>query len=547
MRILIAHGYLLKGTGSNQYVQSLARAFCGQGHHLLVTCQDDDPDLDFVSVFMSDEAGLSAPRVVWEKETEYPGSCMVVKPDIGGLLPVYVMDSYEGFRVKEFPDLSDDELHAYIELNRGAHTRLVEQFVPDAVLANHAVMLPAILRPVAEAAEVSYFVCIHGSAIDFTVRRDDRYLHYGALGLAGAHAIFVPSEHSREQVLEVFADRITGLEERLLLVPPGVDTDLFDLAKRDFEEAVGLMGEEVAARTASVRVGDFLGRGEDGEASGGSGASDFARDIAWINGLHPEWLPEPDVTERLGELAESERPFVMFLGKLLETKGVQCILPALPLVMRGHPGLALVVVGFGEQRGMLQLMLQALADGDLLRLKRLSEYGNREYRKAEDAFEPVLRFLEGLSDAGEMDEYIRSCREGGLVEAVTFTGYLTQEEHRHILPYAKALLVPSLAPEAFGLVATEAMACGVVPIASRHSGLRSALEPLEGIWGDDLDALRLEDGEGIVRRIASAVSAVLDMPADRLASRGREMRSVVSERFSWDAVAARMVDSFDEE
>jgi glycosyltransferase involved in cell wall biosynthesis len=548
LRILIAHGYLLWGTGSNQYVQSLARALCRQGHHLLVTCQDDDPGLDFVSVFMREEEGLSAPRVVWEKETEYPGSCMVVKPDIRGLLPVYVMDSYEGFRVKEFGDLTDDELQSYVELNRKSHSRLVEQFVPGAILTNHAVMLPAIIRPVAEQADVPYFVCIHGSAIEFTVKRDDRYLQYGALGLAGAGAIFVPSEHSREQVLKVFADRITALEERVLLLPPGVDTELFDLAQRDFTDAVGLMGEEVAGRTASVRVGDFLGRSAEEGTGSRAGKSDFARDIAWINGLHPEWLPEPDVAERLGELAASGRPFVMFLGKLLETKGVQCILPALPLLMMEHPDLELVLVGFGEQRGMLELMLQAMSDGDLLRLRKLSEYGNGKYNtRVEGAFEPVLQFLAGLSDAGETDEYIRLCREGGLIDAVTFTGYLTQEEHRYILPYAEALLVPSLAPEAFGLVAIEAMACGVVPVASRHSGLRTALEPLGGIWGADLDELFLEGGEGMVRRIASAVAAVLDMPPGLLESRGREMRSVAKQRFSWDAVAARMADVFEEE
>ena len=34
----------------------------------------------------------------------------VYLPDIGGLLPVYVVDEYEGFRVKTFAELTDDEL-----------------------------------------------------------------------------------------------------------------------------------------------------------------------------------------------------------------------------------------------------------------------------------------------------------------------------------------------------------------------------------------------------------------------------------------------------
>ena len=44
-------------------------------------------------------------------------------PDIGGLLPVYVADPYEGFEVKAFPELSDDELERYIDANVAAVAR----------------------------------------------------------------------------------------------------------------------------------------------------------------------------------------------------------------------------------------------------------------------------------------------------------------------------------------------------------------------------------------------------------------------------------------
>ena len=38
----------------------------------------------------------------------------VHNPDIGGLLPVYVHDDYEGFEVKTFAELTDDELDRYL-------------------------------------------------------------------------------------------------------------------------------------------------------------------------------------------------------------------------------------------------------------------------------------------------------------------------------------------------------------------------------------------------------------------------------------------------
>lgn len=65
MRILICHGYLLKGTGSNQYVQSMARTMCRQGHHLAIMCQDADPRLDFVSAYLEERPDRPETGVAW--------------------------------------------------------------------------------------------------------------------------------------------------------------------------------------------------------------------------------------------------------------------------------------------------------------------------------------------------------------------------------------------------------------------------------------------------------------------------------------------------
>ena len=42
VRVLIFHGYLLSGTGSNVYNASLARAMRGMGHEVHLVCQDRD-------------------------------------------------------------------------------------------------------------------------------------------------------------------------------------------------------------------------------------------------------------------------------------------------------------------------------------------------------------------------------------------------------------------------------------------------------------------------------------------------------------------------
>src|SRR5215211_8224710 len=93
MRILIFHGYLLRGTGSNIYNASLCRALARAGHEVDLFCQDRDPP----------ELG-----------------CRIHVPDIGGVLPVYVADRYEGFRAVPFPELDDAGLDHYLRANVAA-------------------------------------------------------------------------------------------------------------------------------------------------------------------------------------------------------------------------------------------------------------------------------------------------------------------------------------------------------------------------------------------------------------------------------------------
>ena len=72
MRLVIWHGYLLDGTGSNVYTREVARAWAGLGHDVRVICAESRPE----------QVELAGVRVI--------------RPDIGPLLPVFVVDGYEG-------------------------------------------------------------------------------------------------------------------------------------------------------------------------------------------------------------------------------------------------------------------------------------------------------------------------------------------------------------------------------------------------------------------------------------------------------------------
>ena len=122
MRILIFHGYLLRGTGSNIYNASLVRAFARLGHEVELLCQERSA-----------------------RELDLPDGVNVTVPDIGGVLPVYVADRYEGFEAVPYPELDDVRLAHYIDANVRAVREVAERTAPDVALANHLVMGPVIL------------------------------------------------------------------------------------------------------------------------------------------------------------------------------------------------------------------------------------------------------------------------------------------------------------------------------------------------------------------------------------------------------------------
>ena len=76
MRIFIWHGYLLGGTGSNIYTRQLAREWSREGHDVTVFSQEQHPERFDL------------------------GGAKTVRPDVGGLLPVFVIDRYEGYEVQ---------------------------------------------------------------------------------------------------------------------------------------------------------------------------------------------------------------------------------------------------------------------------------------------------------------------------------------------------------------------------------------------------------------------------------------------------------------
>jgi glycosyltransferase involved in cell wall biosynthesis len=105
-----------------------------------------------------------------------------------------------------------------------------------------------------------------------------------------------------------------------------------------------------------------------------------------------------------------------------------------------------------------------------------------------------------------------------------------------------AQVVPSTFPEAFGMVAVEAAACGALPLSASHSGLAEVTRQLQEAVDDDVrPLLSFERGPGAVREIADKLGAWLAMdPAARDAARAA-LSEEARRRFGWEGVARGVI------
>jgi glycosyltransferase involved in cell wall biosynthesis len=412
LRILLWHGYLLGGTGSNVYTRALAREWSLEGHDVVVFSQEPRPE-------------------------QYDlGTADTVRPEIGGILPVFVLDRYEGLEARLLPDLTREERERYVELNAEA---LQRHLPADLVFANHVLLG----GPVAAASGARHAVKAHGSELEYSMRGSAELSEWGRDSLAGADAVFVGSAHIR-QVLE----EVVGHVDRVHEVPPGVDVDEWRPRERD------------------DALADLL---------------DEARLDPPNPGNANERLPDEGNADRLAAFFETDHPTVVYFGKLLRNKGVHLLLEAL----QGLDARA-VIVGFGDYRGE----------------------------------------LEAAAPPGTL-----------------FTGALEHRHLVHLLPLADAAVVPSIFPEAFGMVAAEAAAAGCPPLVARHSGLEEIAEGLEAEYPlEHRDLTSFQKGD--VDDLRAKLERLLALSPKERSRLGEAARTAAVSRWSWRSVAQRLLSPF---
>jgi phosphatidylinositol alpha-1,6-mannosyltransferase len=210
--------------------------------------------------------------------------------------------------------------------------------------------------------------------------------------------------------------------------------------------------------------------------------------------LDPSWAPKMRILNPAVDVGDfparavppAHPPILLSIGRLVERKGFDKVILALPKVLQRHPSLEYWLAGRGAYRGELERLVQQL----------------------------------------------------GLEQKVRFLGFVSQAEKLQLYQQAFAYIMPSRTIasrgdfEGFGITFLEANACFRPVIGSSAGGVAEAVtDGFNGLWAQP------EDPDDIAGKILS----LLEHP-ERAAEMGHNGRQRVETKFNWEVVTNKLLN-----
>ncbi|HYH83678.1 MAG TPA: glycosyltransferase [Longimicrobium sp.] len=542
--ICILHGYLLEGSGSNLWTRSVVESLCRGGETVHLMAQENHPErYPFITEARRYTPAGEVETFYSAPEDAYPGRCILHKPVLGDTLPVYVWDRYEEFsRVVPMVDLPDDEIETYVDTNVRALTRVVRENGVTAIHANHAVLMSVVAQRVCAAEGIRFSIMPHGSALEYAVKRDARFLRLATEAFTAAGRIFVIGDEMRGRVRDVFA-AVPDIDWKMVDLHLGVDTSQFEPVPRTgraakvrqlHEALVDLPRGRTPAQTDAMLAGlrgDLAGPALEAALAVGRGFSSKA--------------PDAELEGQLDTVDWENGRTLLYVGRLISAKGVQEVVAALPLILERAPEMRLLVVGHGPLREPLEAMLWALEHGEralfaeIVATGRALE-GDPEGEGGAHTLTKVLHFLDALRDRGELDAYFEAGRRLVRRDRVIFTGYLTHRELRHLFPCCDAAVFPSVVKEAGPLVFLEALASGAFPLGTYFGGMKASIDSVAEVLPPEVAAVMKLDPSA-ERTVADIVRQV-PMALEAGEQHKEALFRVARDRYDWSSVSRTLSD-----
>jgi len=198
-------------------------------------------------------------------------------------------------------------------------------------------------------------------------------------------------------------------------------------------------------------------------------------------------IPKDEAKEYIG--LSTQQPILLYVGRIEPLKGIDTLIQALAIMRRSGSEVCLTIIGGDPEDSTYD------RDSEVSRLKTISE-------------------------------------QAGVADVITFLGKRSQDSLPYYYSAAEAVVVPSHY-ESFGMVALEAMACGVPVVASQVGGLAFLVQ--DGVTGFTVP---VDEPEALADRLMRCVNQ-----PDLQNQLGRQAADLAGE-YAWEKIAARMLNLY---
>lgn len=543
MKIGIFHGYEMQGSGSNEYVRYLSRALAEAGHEVHVLCRDGKAAaVPHVSRVFEWSTEATAELTTEKKEDDSPSVTVHVLPH-ASVRPVFITDKARKGNVKAFKDMTDEELAEYHELGVRVVGAVLDANPVDIFFTNHVVYQPVIAAEACPPRGIPFIIFPHGSAIEYTVRGNDKFLGLVRGALVKCDQLISGSKEVRDRILGFYPDIREEILAKTQIVGVGVDTALFRPVARDergasidalvaeyarMQEEAGTTGSTdpaVIGKTPEL-VAELQARLDSGDIDAVKG---------YVKTHYNHGAPDSDLVEKLRSI-NWDAPVLFFVGAMTAGKGVQSLLVALPRLFKTHPDVQAILVGAGAYREGLEAFQHAMATGNRELLMALVEKGfDLDSSPKSGPFPDIVKFFE---DDAAVEEALAV---GNKIKTnVKILGRMNHDLLRFLFPCVDVATFPSVVPEAYPLVLMESLSNGVLPLVSNFSGFKDGLDELEQWLGPEwVSQLRIHNDPTVrVSEIASNLASVIS--SEELKTLGPRLRDIATEHYDWSVRAGQI-------
>jgi glycosyltransferase involved in cell wall biosynthesis len=194
----------------------------------------------------------------------------------------------------------------------------------------------------------------HGSAIEYAVKKDQRFFNYAVDAFTNANRIYVIGKELRQRIKILFPE-IIKLENKIFDLNLGVDTSLFQpITRKERSKNIDILCKKIKSkpRGKTVAMSTLLREDLFPEIN----QSQLMDLFSQYSDYNPKQA-DHGIESRLRLINWEYDRILLFVGRLIASKGIQAIIAALPAILEKYPKSRLIVVGHGPLREPLEGIL----------------------------------------------------------------------------------------------------------------------------------------------------------------------------------------------